>query len=126
MLDFKYCKYYKDAEEKEHCAFPSICKNKCFFTMQDDSGLNAVELSNKVKDLEDDVEALQQELDCYTDSANEDRKHIECLYDVIINILKKQKGVKTYAGLENKYGKILSYLEDYQKDAVNYIITQVT
>lgn len=125
MLDFKCCNYYPEAEEKEYCPYSCVCKTKCYFTLQSDTGETVGELQEKIEDLESQVKALNSELDCYTDSSCEDRKQIDCMYDIIVNIIKKQKGVKTYESLKKKYGEILSYLEDYSSNAVGYIINQV-
>lgn len=32
---FKTCKYYKQAEQQEHCPFSSVCSEACIFTYTD-------------------------------------------------------------------------------------------
>jgi len=125
MLDFKRCNFYQDAEQKEYCPYSCTCKTECYFTLKSDTSETIDSMQEQLKDLKQQVKSLEQELDAYTDSSCEDRKHIECLYDTIAKILKKQKGAKTYEGLENKYGEILSYLEDYCNNVTRYVINKV-
>lgn len=104
---FKTCKYYKQAEQQEHCPFSCCCNIECIFTLK--GSLQKIrELEEQIEYLEDkehECEYLQNELDSYSDDINKlERENTELLETIanIINDNKIKKYKKHIEGLDNE------------------------
>ena len=107
---FKTCKYYKQAEQQEHCPFSPVCNETCIFTYTDNIyryGLDDVtSLQEENELLKSRLKDGEQELNNYTMSLDNRDETIKIMCDIIAKLLisARVKKVDKYIGeLEESY-----------------------
>lgn len=88
---FKTCKYYKQAEQREHWPYSPVCSEACIFTYTD----NIYRCSlGDITQLQEENELLQfrlkyseQELNNYTMSLDNREETIKTMCDIIAKLL---------------------------------------
>lgn len=88
---FKTCKYYKQAEQQEHCPFSSVCSEACIFTYTDNIyryGLDDVmQLQQENELLKSRLKHSEQELDNYAVSLDNRDETIKIMCGIIAKLL---------------------------------------
>ena len=107
---FKTCKYYKQAEQQEHCPFSPICNETCIFAYTDNIyryGLDDVmQLQEENELLKSELKDGEQELNNYTMSLDNRDETIKIMCGIIAKLLisARVKKVDKYIGeLEESY-----------------------
>ena len=107
---FKTCKYYKQAEQQEHCPFSPICNETCIFAYTDNIyryGLDDVmSLQEENELLKSELKDGEQELNNYTMSLDNRDETIKIMCGIIAKLLisARVKKVDKYIGeLEESY-----------------------
>lgn len=119
---FKTCKYYKQAEQQEHCPFSSVCSETCIFTYTDNiyrcSIDDIIQLQEENELLQSKLKNSEQELNNYTMSLDNRDETIGIMCDIIAKLLisARVKKVDKYIDeLEESY-------QDEIKDKVGILI----
>lgn len=111
---FKTCKYYKQAEQQEHCPFSSVCSETCIFTYTDNvyrCGLNdIVQLQEENELLKSRLKNCEQELNVCTLYLDDREKTIKTMCDIIARLL--------ISAHVKKVDKYISELEEPYQDEV--------
>ena len=109
-MHFKTCKYYKQAEQQEHCPFSPICNETCIFAYTDNIyryGLDDVmSLQEENELLKSELKDGEQELNNYTMSLDNRDETIKIMCGIIAKLLisARVKKVDKYIGeLEESY-----------------------
>ena len=110
---FKTCKYYKQAEQQEHCPFSPVCSEACIFTYTDNIyryGLDDVmQLQEENALLKSRLEHSEQELGNYTMSLGNRDETIKIMCSIIAQLL--------ISARVKKFDKYIGELEEsYQDD----------
>ena len=110
---FKTCKYYKQAEQQEHCPFSPICNETCIFAYTDNIyryGLDDVmSLQEENELLKSALKDGEQELDNYTMSLDNRDETIKIMCGIIAQLL--------ISARVKKFDKYIGELEEpYQDD----------
>lgn len=88
---FKTCKYYKQAEQQEHCPFSSVCSEACIFTYTDNvyrCGLDdIVQLQEENELLKTGLKDGGQELNNYTMTLDSYEEDLNIMCDIIAKLL---------------------------------------
>lgn len=110
---FKTCKYYKQAEQQEHCPFSSVCSETCIFMYTDNIyryGLdNAIQLQEENELLKSKLKDGGQELNNYTMSLDNRDEIIKIMCGIIAKLL--------ISARVKKFDKYIGELEEsYQDD----------
>ena len=107
---FKTCKYYKQAEQQEHCPFSPICNETCIFAYTDNIyryGLDdVISLQEENELLKSELKDGEQELNNYAMSLGNRDETIKIMCDIIAKLLisARVKKVDKYIGeLEECY-----------------------
>ena len=107
---FKTCKYYKQAEQQEHCPFSPICNETCIFAYTDNIyryGLDdVISLQEENELLKSELKDGEQELNNYTMSLDNRDETIKIMCGIIAKLLisARVKKVDKYIGeLEECY-----------------------
>ena len=104
---FKTCKYYKQAEQQEHCPFSPVCSEACIFAHTDRCGIDdMVQLQEENELLKFRLRDGEQELNNYTMSLDNRDETIKIMCDIIAKLLisARVKKVDKYIGeLEESY-----------------------
>ena len=101
---FKTCKYYKQAEQQEHCPFSPICNETCIFAYTDNIyryGLDDVmQLQEENELLKSELKYGEQELNNYTMSLDNRDETIKIMCGIIAKLLisARVKKVDKYIG----------------------------
>lgn len=123
-MHFKSCKYYKQAEQVEHCPFSPVCSEACIFTYTDSKYRvnlgDITELQEENELLKSRLKDGEQELNDYTMSLDNREETIKTMCDIIAKLLisARIKKVDKYIGeLEESY-------QDEIKDKMGFIETK--
>ena len=119
---FKTCKYYKQAEQQEHCPFSPICNETCIFAYTDNIyryGLDDVmSLQEENELLKSRLKDGEQELDNYTMSLDNRDETIKIMCGIIAQWLISAR-VKEF----DKYiGELEESYQDDIKDEMGILI----
>lgn len=110
---FKTCKYYKQAEQQEHCPFSPVCSEACIFTYTDSKyGVNLgdiTELQEENELLKSRLKDGDQELNNYTMFLDNREETIKTMCDIIAKLL-----ISAHVKKVDKYIDELE--ESYQDD----------
>ena len=111
---FKTCKYYKQAEQQEHCPFSSVCNETCIFTYIDNvyrCGLDdIVQLQEKNELLKSRLKNCEQELNICTLYLDDREKTIKTMCDIIAKLL--------ISARVKKVDKYIDELEESYQDEI--------
>lgn len=118
---FKTCKYYKQAEQQEHCPFSPVCNETCIFTYTDNIyryGLDdVIQLQEENELLKSRLKDGEQELNNYTISLDNRDETIKIMCGIIAKLLISAR-VKKF----NKYiGELEESYQDDIKDKVGIL-----
>ena len=107
---FKTCKYYKQAEQQEHCPFSPVCNETCIFTYADRYGIDdMVQLQEENELLKFRLRDRSIELDNYTVSLDNRDETIKIMCSIIAKLL--------ISARVKKFDKYIGELEEsYQDD----------
>ena len=107
---FKTCKYYKQAEQQEHCPFSQVCREVCIFTYTDNIYMcgfgDVIQLQEENELLKSRLKDGEQELNNYTMSLDNRDETIKIMCGIIAKLLisARVKKVDKYIGeLEESY-----------------------
>lgn len=111
---FKTCKYYKQAEQQEHCPFSPVCNETCIFTYTDNIyryGLGDVmSLQEENELLKFRLKDRSIELDNYAMSLVNREETIKTMCDIIAKLL--------ISARVKKVDKYIDELEESYQDEI--------
>lgn len=118
---FKTCKYYKQAEQQEHCPFSSVCSEACIFTYTDNiyrCGLDDVmQLQEGNALLKSRLKHSEQELDNYAMSLDNRDATIKIMCGIIAKLLISARVKK----IDKYIGELKESYQDEIKDKIGIL-----
>lgn len=116
---FKTCKYYKQAEQREHCPFSPVCSETCIFTYTDRCGIDdIVQLQEENELLKSRLEGGEQELNNYTMSLDSYEEDLNIMCDIIAKLLISARFKKVDKYIDELDG----FYQDKIKDKVGILV----
>ena len=108
---FKTCKYYKQAEQQEHCPFSPVCNETCIFTYTYRCGIDdMVQLQEENELLKFRLRDRSIELDNYAMSLVNREETIKIMCDIIAKLL--------ISARVKKFDKYIGELEESYQDNI--------